>query len=114
MRIEKREDVSKYIRFSVEEDGNEIAHAYLYLLYNDSNKQPIGYMEDVFVTEECRGGGVGTQLLNDLIREARRQGCYKLIGTSRFEREKVHKLYIRLGFVEWGKEFRMNLSDNDK
>lgn len=114
MNIDRREDISKYIRFSVKENGEEIAHAYLYFLHNDSNKQPIGYMEDIFVDENHRGSGVGTLLLNGLILEARRQECYKLIGTSRYEREKVHKLYRRLGFTEWGKEFRMDLFIKDK
>jgi hypothetical protein len=40
--------------------------------------------------------------------EARRRRCYKLIATSRDERPRVHDLYRRLGFEEWGREFRLN------
>ena len=100
---------SECIRITVQEREKEIARAYLYILKNDLHNEPIGYMEDVFVDVAYRSLGVGTKLLKNLIFEAKNRGCYKLVGTSRIEREKVHALYIRLGFVEHGKEFRMDL-----
>jgi len=36
-------------------------------------------------------------------------GCYKLVATSRASRPRVHELYERLGFENYGVEFRMNL-----
>jgi len=96
------------IRFSVLEEGNEIGRAFLYILNNDLHKEPFGLMEDVFVSESARGRGMGTELIKAVIASARKQGCYKLIATSREERELVHKLYERLGFRSWGKEFRMD------
>lgn len=110
MEIIREKKITKSIRVSVQKNGNEMAHAYLYLLKNDSHSQCIGYMEDVFVEEDCRGMGVGTKIIQELIKEAKRQRCYKLVGTSRDGRERTHALYRRLGFVEWGREFRMNFS----
>lgn len=109
MKTLREEKVSECVRISVQEDGKEIARAYLYFLRNDFHEEPVGYIEHVSVDLEYRGGGIGTKLLNDIIVEARTRGCYKLIGTSRMERERVHALYTRLGFSEWGKEFRMDL-----
>jgi GNAT superfamily N-acetyltransferase len=109
MKILKEIRTSEYVRVTVREEGEEIARAYLYILRNDLHSQPIGYMEDVFVEERFRGTGVGTDIIRELIDEAKRRGCYKLIGTSRKERERVHVLYTRLGFVDYGKEFRMDL-----
>lgn len=109
MDIQQQEQISEGIRFAVREEGQEVAHAYLYFLRNDAHDKPVGYMEDVFVEESFRGSGVGTKIVETLIAEAKKRGCYKLIGTSRSGRDRVHALYTRLGFRDYGKEFRMDL-----
>jgi GNAT superfamily N-acetyltransferase len=80
-------------------------------MHNDLHAAPFGLLEDVFVDESARGGGVGTALVRDVIAAAKEAGCYKLIATSRASRPKVHALYERLGFENYGVEFRMNLGD---
>lgn len=85
------------VRLSVDDDaGTEVAHGYLYLMFNDLHDAPFGFMEDIFVAESARSMGYGTRLLHDLIAAARELGCYKLVGTSRHERPRVHELYKRL------------------
>jgi len=108
----KKEIEGKGIRFSQEINGKEIGRAFLYILYNDLHKKPFGLLEDVFVDEDCRGKGIGTELVNKVIEEAKKQGCYKIIATSRHTRPKVHKLYQGFGFENWGIEFRLNI-DNE-
>ena len=99
------------IRFSLMDDQNiECGHAYLYVLYNDIHSEPFGFIEDVFVEPDNQGKGYGTQLVERLIEEAQNQGCYKLIGTSRESRPKVHEFYQKLGFELYGREFRMNVT----
>ena len=100
---------SRAFRLSVEEEGKEIARAYLYIIRNDLHEAPYGLMEDVFVDPESRGSGAGTKMVKALVEKARETGCYKIIGTSRVDRPRVHELYTRLGFREYGKEFRMEL-----
>lgn len=107
MGVQKRELSSEVIKLFIEEDGKEVARAYLYLISNDLHPKPYGLMEDVFVEESFRGRGYGTTIVNALIDEAR-QRCYKLIATSRYSRTNVHELYQRLGFNDWGKEFRID------
>ena len=109
MEIKKERKVTASIRLSIENNGEEVGRAYLCLATNDLHDRPFGLIEDVFVKEEFRGQQIGTKLISEIIKEAKKQKCYKLIATSRYAREKVHKLYIRLGFIDWGKEFRMNL-----
>ena len=70
--------------------------------------QWFGLLEDVSVDESVRGRGHATALVRHVMEEARRRKCYKLIATSRDERTRVHDLYRRLGFEEWGREFRLN------
>ncbi len=111
MDIERKEIHASGVKLFATQGGKEVARAYLYLMRNDLHGAPFGFMEDVFVDESLRGQGIGTEILNELIAEARRRGCYKLIGTSRYERPKVHALYERLGFRDCGKEFRMDLEE---
>jgi GNAT superfamily N-acetyltransferase len=98
------------IRFSISGADGEIARAYLYVMNNDLHAAPFGLLEDVYVNESERGTGLGTTLVKEVIAAAREAGCYKLIATSRASRLKVHELYERLGFENYGLEFRMNLS----
>lgn len=104
---------SPAVKISLIENGEEVGRAFLYVIKNDLHKSPYGLLEDVYVNESVRGRGLGTELVNSIIEEAKKCGCYKVVATSRDEREKVHKLYKKLGFYEHGKEFRMQLKNPD-
>lgn len=95
-------------KFYVEQNGREMARAYLYILTNDLHERPFGFMEDVFVDEFLRGQGIGSKIVKKVIEEAKRRNCYKLICTSRYEKPRVHELYQKLGFADHGKEFRID------
>ena len=96
------------VKVTAEIDGKEVGRAYLYLMNNDLHKRPFGFMEDVFVNEDCRGKGVGKKLVTEVIEKAKENDCYKLVCTSRYGKEKVHMLYEKLGFKDYGKEFRID------
>jgi GNAT superfamily N-acetyltransferase len=100
---------SNYYKFEYILEGKIIGRAFLFLVYNDLHPKPYGLLEDVFVEEKYRGKGIGKELVKRVIEKARELGCYKLIATSRFERENVHRLYENLGFKKWGYEFRIDL-----
>jgi GNAT superfamily N-acetyltransferase len=109
MSVEKRRVVADGFRFTISENGAEIARAFLYIMHNDGHDRPFGLLEDVHVNESERGLGLGTRLVQAVVDAARESGCYKLIATSRYSRPRVHELYKRLGFGDHGKEFRMDL-----
>ena len=110
MEIEQARVAAHGIRFSIASEGREIARAYLYVMTNDLHDAPFGLLEDVYVDESQRGGGLATALVNEVLAAARDAGCYKLIATSRGSRPRVHELYERLGFERYGLEFRRNLT----
>jgi GNAT superfamily N-acetyltransferase len=97
------------IRISAEDNGKEIGRAFLYILKNDLHEKPFGYFEDLFVDENYRKQGVGTKLIEEVIKLAKTHNCYKIIATARHEKEKVHRLYKKFGFEDFGKEFKMYL-----
>lgn len=105
-----REITASGVRFSINKEGKEMARAFLYLLKNDLHEPPSGFLEDVYVDEAYRGTGAGRELLRAVIARARSENCYKLIATSRNDETKqtVHDWYVRLGFLNYGIEFRMN------
>ncbi len=96
------------IKFLAEESGVAVGRAFLYLLYNDLHEEPFALMEDVFVDSEFRGKGIGGQLIDAALAEAKKQGCYKVICTSRNAKEDLHKWYEKKGFVKHGFEFRID------
>jgi GNAT superfamily N-acetyltransferase len=109
--VKRQSRPAQGIRLSIDVGAGEVARAYLYVLNNDLHDAPFGLLEDVYVHESHRGGGLGTELVKEVIAAAKEAGCYKLIATSRASRPKVHELYERLGFEKYGIEFRMNFAD---
>ncbi len=95
----------------LEEDGQEIARARIFLITNDLHDRPFALLEDVFVQESFRGKGYGAKIVKAAMEEAKKEGCYKIVGTSRYARGEVHEFYKKLGFADYGKEFRMELGN---
>ena len=98
------------VKITAEENGTVLGRAYLYVIFDDRHDKPYGLF-DVFVGEDERGKGLGTKLVEAVIAEAKTRECYKLIGTSRYSRPRVHAWYESLGFKDYGKEFRMDLKN---
>ncbi len=98
------------IRFTYSDaSGKELARARLYFHENDLHERPYAYVEDVFVDPTARGQHLADRIMQELVTEARRRNCYKIVAGSRYDRPWVHKIYLNLGFADHGKEFRMDL-----
>lgn len=61
------------------------------------------YIAGMAVDEELRGRGIGTMLLEEAERIARRLGLAKLSLIVFEQNAQAHRLYLRLGFVEAGR-----------
>ena len=103
------EGSEKFFKISAVEGKKEIGRCKICLIKNDLHEKPYALLEDVFVEEEHRSKGVGSSLVEKAIELAKSKGCYKIIATSRFERENVHRFYEKFGFKKWGLEFRIDL-----
>src|SRR5258706_14198365 len=109
MRTEKTSARCEGVRLSINRDGKEVAGVYLFLMGNSLHEALFGLLEDVYVNEAVGGSGRGPEIVNAVVAEAKDRGCYKLVAKSRYARPKVHELYVRLGFKDHGKEFRIGL-----
>lgn len=113
MKIKKKIIIAKGIKVYFEENNHEAGRASLFILKNDLRNRKFGYLEDVFVDEKFRGQGLGKRLVNEIIRVAKINGCYKIVATSRYNRRRVHKLYESLGFKKFGYEYKNYLDNAD-
>ena len=96
-------------RYSVSRNGREIARVRMIFVENDLHEKPYALIEDLHVSEECRGQGVGTSLVQRLIEDAKKSGCTKIIATSRLSRENIHSFYENNDLKRYGFEFRKDL-----
>jgi len=103
---------SYQLRFSVKDEKEEIGWGFLVIVYNDRHEEPYGIMENVYVLPDHRKKGAGKALVSQIIAKAKELRCYKLLGQSRYGRDAVHHFYIRQGFTDHGKNFRMDLLES--
>ena len=110
---ETKQNCTTY-KFIYVENDIDMGWAYLHVIYNDAGDETYGLLADVKVNEEYRGKGIGTKLVLQIIEEAKKQKCQWLFGTSRYSRPQVHKWYEKLGFKDYGKNFRMDFDQSNK
>lgn len=73
---------------------------------------PFLVIEDVVVREDCRGKGIGKQLMNELDRFAMEKECeYAILVSSGF-RQGAHSFYEKLGFTEDVRGFRKGYQEH--
>lgn len=64
---------------------------------------PEGYVSELFVSEIARGQGVGGQLLDTIVTEARARGCQRLSLINLRNRESYERqFYVQAGWRERG------------
>lgn len=74
---------------------------------------PFLVIEDVVVREDCRGNGIGKQLMDELDRFALEKKCeYAILVSSGFRKE-AHKFYEKQGFTEDVRGFRKGYHEHD-
>lgn len=66
-------------------------------------------VEAVRIRSDQRASGLGTQLMEWAVDEARRQGCHLVQLTSDATRTQAHRFYERLGFEASHLGFKLNL-----
>ena len=76
---------------------------------------PSAIVEDVVVCADCRGTGIGREMMRFATGLARDKGCYKFFFSSNLNRTEAHHFYEQLGFEKHGYSFFLNLpAEEDK
>lgn len=61
----------------------------------------VGHMEDIVVDKNYRNNKLGIEMVENLIKRARQQGCYKIIGNCKKE---LIQFYQKNGFEKKGEQ----------
>lgn len=88
-------------------DGAHVVGTYALLVMHNLAHcgAPSAIAEDVVVAPQCRGQGIGKQLMAHAMALATEAGCYKLALSSNGKRHAAHAFYDALGFERHGLSF---------
>ena len=67
-------------------------------------------VEDVVVTGDHQGAGIGRQMMRFAMAACVARNCYKLVLSSHIRREQAHRFYEGLGFRKHGYSYLLDLS----
>ena len=95
-----------YIIKVVEENGKIIGSATLFIEQKFiHNGGKVGHIEDVVVSKEYEGRGIGIKLVTSLLEKAKTMNCYKTILDCNDE---LIPFYERIGFKQEANQMRYN------
>jgi|TARA_B110001454_G_scaffold125792_1_gene117363 glucosamine-phosphate N-acetyltransferase len=90
----------------VEENGKIIGSATLFIEQKFiHNGGKVGHIEDVVVSKEYEGRGIGIKLVTSLLEKAKAMNCYKTILDCKSE---LIPFYERIGFKQEANQMRYN------
>lgn len=70
-------------------------------------------LEDVVVSSNCRGEGIGKRMMDFARRLCLDKGCYKMTFSSNRNREAAHRFYESLGFRRHGISFYVDYREQN-
>jgi GNAT superfamily N-acetyltransferase len=101
----------KLVNVFVAADGKKlVGYALYFYTYSSFLARPTLYLEDIFVSEESRQGGVGKALFMKCVREAIRLGCRRMEWQVLTWNRKAIRFYQKLGAerLDEYRQFRLN------
>ena len=85
--------------FIAKENGKIIASCYICIIPNlTRGGKSIGFIENVITDIEYKGKGIGKNIVENAIKYAREQNCYKILLQSGNRRTDAHRFYESVGF----------------
>ncbi len=92
---------NSHVVYVAEENGKVVGYVSLHLLPYLFLPGPEGYVSELFVSEQVRGQGIGTQLLEAIQTEALARGCMRLRLVNNKARESYQrKFYEKHDWIE--------------
>jgi GNAT superfamily N-acetyltransferase len=90
---------------------DEVVGTYSLLIMDNLAKRGLrsGIVEEVGVTPNHQGQGIGRTMMHHAMEECRAAGCYKLALSSNMRRTEAHEFYETLGFERHGYSFSVSL-----
>ena len=109
----KIKDYPYYKIFVVEDRELVIGTCSLVIIHNLGHLgAKLAVAENMIISQEFRGQGIGNQLMHFVMARAEEEKCYKLMLSSNKKRVLAHKFYENLGFEPHGISFTTNFDYN--
>ncbi len=91
--------------------GREVVGTFTLLIVDNLAHRgaPSGLVEDVAVSVEHQGRGVGKRMMRFALDRCREAGCYKMALSSNVRRLAAHRFFESLGFIKHGYSFLMEI-----
>lgn len=80
-----------------DEHGRAIGFATVFWTWSTTDAARLGVMNDLFVLEEARGGGLAQQLIEACREECARRGAFRLAWQTAPQNVRAQALYDRVG-----------------
>lgn len=110
----KMEQYPYYKVFVLEVDGHILGTCSLIILDNlGHHGAKLAIAESMIVRSDCRGRGIGQQLMQHVMNRAKEENCYKLMLSSNKKRVQAHHFYEQLGFQQHGISFMIEVEKDD-
>lgn len=111
----KMNEYPYYKVFVVEENTLIIGTCSLIIIENLGHKgAKLAIAESMIVSQEYRGLGIGSKLMQFVMEMAREENCYKLMLSSNKKRLMAHRFYEQLGFEKHGVSFIVEVDINNE
>lgn len=82
-----------------DDEGAALGFATIYWMWSTSRAARIGEMNDLFVTAQARGKGVGSALINACLERVRERGAVTLQWQTAPDNHSAQRLYERIGGI---------------
>ena len=105
-RFERYQEYPNY-RIYVAELGEAVVGTFALIIVDSVAHagKPFAVVEDVVVSQDCQGRGIGKRMMEFAMCRCKEFGCYKLTLSSHLKRQKAHSFYESLGFEKHGFSF---------
>ena len=92
-------------------DHDQIIGSFSLLVFASPSHQgsPQALLDAVVITAARRSEGYGEMMIQQAMQLAAGAGCYKMMLSSNLKRVAAHRFYERLGFVQHGLSFSIEL-----
>lgn len=94
-------------------EGRAVGYALILETYSSFLALPTLYLEDIFVLPDCRGKGVGAELLREMVAEAERRGCGRMEWVVLDWNTTAQEFYKRFGATHLNEWMTMRLTKDD-
>lgn len=98
-----------YILIYIKE-GDEVAACLGYRIFDNLVWGKVLYIDDMICREKSRKRGLGTQLIDFTIKQAKSAGCKQIHLDTGYLRHEAHRFYFNLGFTIDCHHFMLDVS----